>query len=1265
MSDFRYPQPENEHSFEEFCLILLRDVWKLPTLEKFGKRGVRQFGVDLIDLGDRVPLHAAQCKHREPHKLLEAHELNTEIEKAKTLPGGPIGEYWVLTTARKDTGLQLAVRDLNVAHQKTGLFRIRLKFWTDIESLIDQSPAAQRHLQPRSLDLTTALVEASVASAIGPVAAQVLHMDIDAAKAHLDAGALIEAQLVLRNVRTRCWATLTPQQRSRWKTLSAEILLRQGKPVDAAASLLEAYADAPDDPVALANAVAANRMAGRDEEARELARNGRASFPLSADVWAAVVENAASAAEAEDALRAIPSHLRNSAKVVLAIASRDDLRPIYPSDVERAPELAPRDFRAWWHFGQFLLAGECRRLDPATWESPKLNPERLARAADAFTRVAELCALEGRTIVQADALTQRATVNSLRGRLDLAREDVEAANVAAPNNPNVALTRAKLHLELGEYSPAIALLTPLAARGDLPELVFLLSSALWNRNQPGDRDEATRVLGHAAESDAASIDVRLMALDGYLEARRVDDARALVDASRPRVTAWEHSLMTARVHLAEGAPELAASAAMQCLAALPQNATRSQVQRTGRLLVQVERFHDALPLFERLRETLEDAGAVRAYVHCAWRLELHREVLSACKAARERGLQDEYLLEREVTLLSRYDPAQAITVLEERLRDTPTDDAWRVQLVSLAATEGRDDVVQTHLAGLPGADVVSDAAMGSAVADILGRYVGRGVALDYGYSLLVRFFHSVDAHRAFIRAVLCRDSDDTETAAVEPPQVAGAGVAVALQEVGERDVSWFVLEDSPVAAEGVENQILPNHGLWQRLAGCRVGDNIEVGSGIGAPRTARIIELLSKITFRFRNVMERWELRFPAHREFAMSRFSTGEDGQPDVAPLVEFLKDRREALEQREAAFRDKVVPIAGYATICGESVFETALKLVASEGTPIRCCTGTADERRDMLVATESAEELVLDGTALCAAYSFGLLPQLLASGKSLVLTHSVASSLRDFGRDAISGRAAGPILAPETNGRVRHSVAQEETTRALAALDDFRALVARSCRVASAVEVANMPPATRRKLGEVLHQSTLDAIAVASIPGRLLWTDDGIAAHLARQELGTDRVWTQGLLLWLLEKGLVDERAFATVGALMVAHDYSFTSVSFGTMIESGCMAEWNSGRWPVTKVISHLSKAEVRPDDALGLAARFLVEVFTRPLPVETRRAFMERTCEALAGRTEGKGAVAAMSRVLPRMFGLNIVGLEQAMRAIELWHSPPSVVLSAR
>jgi transcriptional regulator with XRE-family HTH domain len=60
---------ESEVQFEKLCLALLRRHWSRRGLERFAKKGERQFGIDIFDTLGENPLYGAQCKLKEPLEI--------------------------------------------------------------------------------------------------------------------------------------------------------------------------------------------------------------------------------------------------------------------------------------------------------------------------------------------------------------------------------------------------------------------------------------------------------------------------------------------------------------------------------------------------------------------------------------------------------------------------------------------------------------------------------------------------------------------------------------------------------------------------------------------------------------------------------------------------------------------------------------------------------------------------------------------------------------------------------------------------------------------------------------------------------------------------------------------------------------------------------------------------------------------------------------------------------------------------------------------
>ena len=257
MNERRYHQPADESSFEEFCLVLLRDHWKMPGLARFGHRGEEQHGVDLLDLGGTHPeLTAVQCKHYEPTKYLPPADLSAEVEKALSCPH-TIKHYLVLTTAKRSKLTQLRVREINVDHAKRGLFDVTVWTWDEIEAAIAQSPAAQRYLGVRQDEVALADTRRVMSEVVAPITEAVLHRGLDGAKVLLDQGKLQEVVLELEKIHAHSWSALSHGQKARWLTLRADVHLRHGEQRAAAGRLIEALQYVPDDAHALTNATMA------------------------------------------------------------------------------------------------------------------------------------------------------------------------------------------------------------------------------------------------------------------------------------------------------------------------------------------------------------------------------------------------------------------------------------------------------------------------------------------------------------------------------------------------------------------------------------------------------------------------------------------------------------------------------------------------------------------------------------------------------------------------------------------------------------------------------------------------------------------------------------------------------------------------------------------------------------------------------------------------------------------------------------------------
>src|SRR5262249_608656 len=131
--------PRGEYDFQDLCSLLLPYEWKVSTLEAFGRRGQRQNGVDILDLSGAERPKGAQCRNYNPSTVFMSKDVREAVDEAKGLRPA-LGEFWIMTTAKKSTEAQLQVHSLNQQHKELGLFTITLKTWEDILVMLDNQP---------------------------------------------------------------------------------------------------------------------------------------------------------------------------------------------------------------------------------------------------------------------------------------------------------------------------------------------------------------------------------------------------------------------------------------------------------------------------------------------------------------------------------------------------------------------------------------------------------------------------------------------------------------------------------------------------------------------------------------------------------------------------------------------------------------------------------------------------------------------------------------------------------------------------------------------------------------------------------------------------------------------------------------------------------------------------------------------------------------------------------------------------------------------
>lgn len=129
LASMQIPPPTDWGEFESIVLDAMAIRWTSPNLQKIGRSGQGQQGVDIYGLNNLGQAVGIQCKKRKGK--LKEKDVDAEIAKAAHFKP-VLSVLYIATTQELDAPLQSMVRLKSAARVATGGFAVQILFWDDI-----------------------------------------------------------------------------------------------------------------------------------------------------------------------------------------------------------------------------------------------------------------------------------------------------------------------------------------------------------------------------------------------------------------------------------------------------------------------------------------------------------------------------------------------------------------------------------------------------------------------------------------------------------------------------------------------------------------------------------------------------------------------------------------------------------------------------------------------------------------------------------------------------------------------------------------------------------------------------------------------------------------------------------------------------------------------------------------------------------------------------------------------------------------------------
>jgi tetratricopeptide (TPR) repeat protein len=1261
----RIPPPANPDDFEKIALKLLQRRWENHNLQLYGRRGQRQHGVDIFDPTASTPHRAAQCKMYEPLEPLTAKLIREAVKEALAFTP-KLDVFAILATAKQATECQQAVKEINLEHQAAGLFVVEYLPWAAIEDLLNEFPDIRGQfyspVEPGTLDPilneTQRIFAAVQVIGSGPTSGEI-DVELDRCKALIESHKPEEARLFLQRLQDHSWDRLTDRQKFRVKANLGATWLGIGDYKRAGALYVEAKSFQPSDPKALANEALGYLLLGEIDKAYHLANGLCQQFPTEKLAHAVWINASPLTVSVSTVVERVPSHLQNEVEVCLALANRAFLQKDWSTAMafaKKATELAETNPSGWGLLGKITVHKDIF----AGWEGMGIptkirSREKATEAEEYFTKALTLARRQKNPEILVELLLDRAAIRAVTENRMGARQDVEEAKSLRPESVAVQKEYAEILRIEQFFTPAIDMLRSIKKEDAGPDVEAMLGLTLRQRNQPGDTEEALTRFGDIARYPKqlppgfreAAIH---WAIDGYV-GQRSNKAEELIESvPEEHLSKSLRHYFRARVKLLQGDKEGALEEALVALNELTAKSRLDEMRHVASLLADVGKWQEAHTLWKRVAEVSKWESDTKQLLQCAARLGLDQEALEICQRLRASGEADDSILEFELSLIEKYDTDAAIGILRLRIEKNPADKIAQLHLSSIGLHIDRPELVNALPNGLPTVDEVTPA-IGLAVVRVLKMGHSPTAAVVYAYELLRHHFDDADSHRAFLLAMAPYGPEPE----ISRPEIVEVGAAVRYRELGDVLDQFVIIEDS-ANPDAKMREFSPDHPISRELLGKRAGDTFTIAPGHVSKRQGTIQEIQSKFVYRYQDSMAQWQVRFPDSPEVESIRLlqKPGSEGEYDLTPFLQSLDRRREFRQEMVQHYGRQPMPIHLFGHFFNQNSFDALLHLATSEDTEVKCCNGSVPEVSGALLTLTSQNAIVIDLTTIGTLF---LLDQtkvlssipgrfVVSSGTVNELKQMVVEMLLPGGETGYAGKNDDGyyMVSESASGRREKAEALRELIKTLEA----------NCRVTSGIDLAAIDPEKRKLMSRLFGQDGAESIALAAKPGHVLWSDDAVVGAYATSELGVKRVWTQIVLQWMANTGSMAEKDFYDCAANLFGWGYQFTSMSSNSLVSAGALAEWNPNGWPFSRCLELFRSENVDLSALINIAGRFLAELYKACSIPDLRQRVVTTLLDGLSSRGGGFSAVQALRALVPRLFGLNVVGAAEALSVFDAW-----------
>lgn len=521
-------------------------------------------------------------------------------------------------------------------------------------------------------------------------------------------------------------------------------------------------------------------------------------------------------------------------------------------------------------------------------------------------------------------------------------------------------------------------------------------------------------------------------------------------------------------------------------------------------------------------------------------------------------------------------------------------------------------------------------------------------AVEILYELRRSNFDNEKVHSSYIKLISFNEAEENQKW-IHPTEV-GLDSAILIEDPYGKKQNYII--EGRRDADIQKRELKPESDLAKRLLGKREGDKVVFETPV-SEEVFKIKELKSKYIQAFQESINIFNKLFPNSRElFQISISKKGKDeiSTEGLEKITEMARLKYENNEKMKLMYVKEQRPVGNVSNIFGMNIFDLWFYFTMDSSLGIYCSTGYY-EIKEALSCFKKELRLVVDPLSTLTIVTLGIGNIIKNYFGKLGISQSTIDLFQEILIEKNSTNSKDHCILGYLNGNFFIQEVNAEYEQKIAGkLKSVLEWIQINCEVLPCNKALSINREKRTELDSMIGRAFTDTILIASEEGNILYSEEKIIRDVARLEFNTDGVWTQSLLVYLLENGLVEKHQYNQKTIELVNLNYHHTSINSEILLDAAKQAEWKLTS-PFINVLKILEGKNCDEGSALKLTINFISLILREQISIDDFYVLFMNTISAVV---KGRWAPSIISKLKTMvMYRFDLFSFENRIEIFEL------------